>query len=228
YDEIIDAVATGFSDAESAGGSHCAILLDSVRHWGRDAAETVLDAAESHPHDRVIGFGLGGSETPPLEDFVEHFERARSIGLRCVVHAGETGAGEDVRKAVSVLSVERVAHGIRAIESREALEAVRSQRVPLDLAITSNYRTRVTRGRHPIRDLIDEGIMVTLSTDDPSLFRTDPIREYRRARRFGDLSTNELFTVALNGIEASFASNRRKEELRAELETRRHNYEVNS
>lgn len=225
YDEVIGAVAGGFSEGEREGGSACTILLDSVRHWGREAAESVLEAAARHPHESVAGFGLGGAETPPLEDFVSVFEAAREIGLRRLVHAGETGTGDDVAKAVELLGVERIAHGIRAVDSATALELLRRKRVPLDLAVTSNYRTRVTAGRHPIRSLIDEGIIVTLSTDDPSLFRTDPIREYRRARRLGDLSVGELFAVAANGIEASFASESKKAELRRELERRRHHHE---
>ena len=221
YDEVIAAVSLGFDAAEAAGGARCMILLDSVRHWGTEAASAVLDGAERNPHARVIGFGLGGSETPPLEEFVELFRRAAGLGLRRVVHAGETGAGDDVRKAVELLEVDRIAHGIRSLESPRALDALREREIPLDVAVTSNYRTRVVTARHPIRQLLDEGIIVTLSTDDPSLFRTDPIREYTRARRFGDLTTEELFRIARNGIEMSFAPPDVKEQLRRELASRR-------
>lgn len=221
YEQVIGSVSDGFEEAEAEGGATCTILLDSVRHWGTDAAEAVLDAAARRPHDRVIGFGLGGSETPPLEEFVRHFERAGDLGLHRLVHAGETGAGEDVCKAIELLGVERIAHGIRALESERALAMLRERAIPLDIAVTSNYRTRVVRGEHPIRKLIDEGIATTLSTDDPSLFRTDPIREYVRARRFGRLRTEELFAIAGNGIEMSFAPPHLKEDLRRVLASRR-------
>lgn len=221
YEDAVDAVIAGFELAERAGGARSMILLDSVRQWGPDAALALLEAAAAHPRERVIGFGLGGSETPPLEDFIEAFQRAGSLGLRRVVHAGETGEGDDVRKAVEVLEVERIAHGIRALESPRALALLRESGVALDLAVTSNYRTRVVTGEHPIRRLIDEQITTTLSTDDPSLFRTDPIREYERARRFGRLSGEELYEVARNGIEKSFATEELKDELRRELASRR-------
>ncbi len=221
YQEVIEAVTTGLDEAESSGGAKCALLLDSVRHWGPEAAEAVLDGAAAHPHERVIGFGLGGSETPPLEQFVQVFARAASLGLRRVVHAGETGSGDDVWKAIELLGVERIAHGIKALESPRALRTLRDREIPLDLAVTSNYRTRVATGEHPIRRLLDAGVTLTLNTDDPSLFRTDPIREYHRARRFGRVSAQELYTIAHNGIEASFASEELKAQLRRELSLRR-------
>lgn len=221
YEDVIDAVCAGFEEAELEGGAMCVVLLDSVRHWGIGAATAVLDGAERYPSDRVIGFGLGGSETPLLEEFVGVFERAAALGLRRVVHAGETGAGEDVCKAVEMLGVERIAHGIRSLESPRALKLLRESRVPLDIAVSSNYRTRVVTGTHPIRRLLDEGITTTLSTDDPSLFRTDPAREYQRARRCGRLTREELFEIARNGIEVSFAPAGIKERLRRELASRR-------
>lgn len=220
YDEIIDAVLAGFTDGEESGGTSCFVLLDSVRHWGVDAAVAVLGGAEAHPRDRVIGFGLGGSEFPELGRFRTVFERATSLGLRRVVHVGETGEGRDVLEAIETLGVERIAHGFRALECGEALALLRDRRIPLDLAVTSNYRTGVVVGEHPIRRLLDEGLVVTLSTDDPSLFRTDPVREYRRARRFGRLTTAELRSIAVNGIEASFADEKTKAGLREELARR--------
>ena len=87
--------------------------------------------------------------------------------------------------------------------------------------MTSNYRTRVvTDVPHPIRTLLDAGVVVTLSTDDPSLFRTDLPREYVRARRFGQLNEDELRQVARNGIDASFASAHTKASLHHLLEQR--------
>lgn len=221
YAEIIEAVVTGFDEAQDQGGAICRILLDSVRHWGPSAATAVLDGAQAYPHDSVIGFGLGGSETPALEEFAEHFARAASLGLRRLVHAGETSSGDDVWKAVEILGAERIAHGIRALESEPAMGALRKSGVPLDLAVTSNYRTGVVTGEHPIRRLVDQQLIVTLSTDDPSLFRTDPIREYERARRFGHLTREELFVIARNGIDVCFASESIKKDLRRELDSRR-------
>ena len=112
--EALRAADRGFTAGEHNGGARCAILLDSVRQWGTEAAGAVLDAFERSGCARAIGFGLGGDETTPLAQFEDVFARARSLGLHGIVHAGEMGPAEDVRIAMRTLGVERVAHGIRA------------------------------------------------------------------------------------------------------------------
>lgn len=221
YGEVLRAVDRGFARAEERGGARCAILLDSVRQWGAEAANKVLDGLEANPVPRTIAFGLGGEERVPLEEFRQVYDRARGMGLRTVVHAGEGTSADDVWKAIDVLGVDRIAHGIRGVVDRELLSTLARRRIPLDLAVTSNYRTRVvTDVPHPIRALLDAGVIVTLSTDDPSLFRTDLPREYVRARRFGQLNDDELRQVAQNGVDASFASEHTKQSLRHLLEQR--------
>jgi aminodeoxyfutalosine deaminase len=192
-----------------------------VRQWGRDAAEIVLDGAERHRNGRIVGFGIGGEETLDLSEFASVFERARSIGLKTVAHAGEGAGSTEVWKAIDILGVDRVAHGIRAIHDERLLRSLADRKIPLDVAVTSNYRTRVVREvPHPIRTLIDEGVTVTLSTDDPSLFKTDPVREYWRARRLGNLTNEELTRIARNGVDASFADGDRKAALHRKLDER--------
>jgi len=217
--EALLAADRGFAAGENAGGARCAILLDSVRQWGPDAATAVLDAFERSRCTRAIGFGLGGDEASPLALFDETFERARSLGLRTVVHAGEVSNAADVRAAVATLKVERVAHGIRAVDDPQLLAEIRDRGVALDVCLTSNYRTGAVHGAHPVRHLLDAGIAVTLSTDDPSLFRTDLPHEFRLARRFG-LSQAELATIAGNAIEHSFAPDTTKRSLRDALAAR--------
>lgn len=218
--DAMRAVDRGFADAEAEGGARCAILLDSVRQWGPEAADRVLDIHEALQLPRVVGFGLGGAESVPFEEFRSAFERARALGLHTVVHSGESGDPADVAKAIDVLGVERIAHGFLALEDRVAYSRLRESRVPLDLAVTSNYRTRVIRGTHPIRRLLDDGIPVTLSTDDPSLFRIDLPREYRRVRRLCAVDESELREIARNGVRFSFAGEESKARLLSELEQR--------
>jgi adenosine deaminase len=221
FGEVLQAVDRGFAHGEAAGGASCAILLDTVRQWGAEAAEIVLDEFEKGRVDRVVGFGVGGEERLPLEQFASIYERARALGLRTVAHAGEGASANDIWKAIEVLGVDRIAHGIAAVREPELLALLADRRIPLDLAISSNYRTRVVQDLpHPMRRLYDAGVVVTLNTDDPSLFRTDPLREYLRARRLARLSPSELEVVARNGIEASFAPEPVKEKLRDALAAR--------
>ena len=221
WQEVVDRCEEGFLRAESAGGARCAVLLDTVRQWTPSATSEMLDAYERAPWKRVIGLGIGGAETYPLEEFADTFARARDLGLRTVAHAGEgTGSG-DVRTALDVLKVDRIAHGIRAVEDPLLLEQLAESAVPLDVAITSNYRTHVVRTvPHPLRRLIDAGVRTSIGTDDPSLFRTTIQRELRAAQRAAQLTDVELATLARNAIEHSFAEPALKETLRRNLRLR--------
>ncbi|MBI2212686.1 MAG: adenosine deaminase [Acidobacteria bacterium] len=215
----LSAADRGFSTGEREGGARCAIVLDSVRQWGTEAAAAVLDAFERSGCARAIGFGLGGDEELPLALFEDTFHRARTLGLHTVVHAGEVSNAADVRAAIETLKVERVAHGIRAVDDPRLVAEIRDRGIALDVCLTSNYRTGAVRGDHPVRALIDAGIAVTLSTDDPSLFRTDLSHEFRLARRLG-LSRRELATIASNAVTHSFARDDEKRRLRNRLRQR--------
>jgi adenosine deaminase len=221
FGETLGALDRGFEEGERGGGATCAILLDTVRQWGPQAASIVLDGFAEHPMARVVGFGMGGEEGFPMEVFETTYARARDLGLRTTVHAGEIAGPADVWKAVEVLKVDRIAHGVKAVEDHNLLERIRQSGVTLDLAITSNYMTGAVRGPHPIRRFLDQGITLTLGTDDPSLFRTSLPMEFARARRFCGVSEEELRQLARNAVTSSFADDAEKSRLLEELERRR-------
>lgn len=219
--EVVQQCEAGFSTGEEQGGARCAVLLDTVRQLEAPAAHKILDSWESEPWPRAIGFGIGGEESIPLAAFTDVFARAREMGFRTVAHAGEGSHAGDVRAAIDVLGVDRIAHGIRAVEDEGLLRELAARRTPLDVAVTSNYRTRVVRNTpHPLRTLLDAGLNVSIGTDDPSLFRTWMQREIRVATRAATLSRHEIAQLAGNAVENSFASEAMKEVLRAELTER--------
>lgn len=214
--EVMEAFDRGFTRGEQERGARCAILLDSVRQFGVEAAHIVLDLFERWPSSRVVGFGLGGDETVSLRDFRPVYERARSLGLRTVAHAGELGPAGDVRDAIDTLQCDRIAHGIRALDDGGLIAELARRQTPLDLAISSNFRTKAVSGPHPLRRLLDAGVAVTLSTDDPSLFRTNLPLEYALARRCGATEA-ELVEIARNSVRFAFASEALKAELLSRL-----------
>lgn len=179
----LEAIDAGLE--ESSPAADCRLLLDTVRHWGPKAAGRVLDLHERRPLSRVIGFGMGGDEASvPAEAFRGAYERARALGLRTSVHAGEWRGAESVRKALDALSPDRIDHGIAAAQDPELLVRLAAEPVTLWVAPTGNVATGAVESlaRHPLPRLLEAGVAVALSADDPLLFDTTTAEEYARAR----------------------------------------------
>ena len=185
----LEAIDEGFREEGRAAGIVCCILLDAVRHWGPESAHRVLGLFESAPLSSIVGFGLGGDETAlSAAAFADVYERARSLGLKTSVHAGEWSGPESVRDALDVLKPDRIDHGIACAKDPKLLERVADLGTVLCVAPTGNLATgAVSRwDEHPLPRLYEAGVRVALAADDPLLFATTTSGEYAVSReRFG-------------------------------------------
>ena len=215
----LEAVDVGFREALEARGILCRILLDAVRHWGPESADRVLDLYERNPLPSIVGFGMGGDEAAlPAAAFGGVYLRARALGLHTSVHAGEWAGAESVRDVLDALRPDRLDHGIAAAADPLLLARLAEEDTILCVAPTSNLRTGAvgSAGAHPLKRLIDAGVRVTLSADDPVLFGTTTRGEYRFAREQLGLTDEDLRTLAGNAWHAAFCT---KEERAAGLRT---------
>ncbi len=186
--DVAEALDRVFAEHERRGGGVVLVLLDSVRHWGPEAARRVLILHERRPWTRVVGFGLGGDEAAvPARAFSAIYAKARRLGLAPLVHAGEWAGADSVADAVKHLLPVRIAHGIRALEDPALVRLLAKRRITLDVCPVSNERTGavIPGPRHPARELLAAGVAVTISTDDPGLFGTTLAGEYRFLARHG-------------------------------------------
>lgn len=212
-EECLAAVAAAFEE-EGAGLARCRILLDAVRQWGPESAERVLDLHERRPLPSVVGFGLGGEEgSLPAAAFAGAYLRARALGLRTSVHAGEWAGPGSVEEALDALRPDRVDHGIGAAREARLLTRLAAEGTVLCVAPSSNQATGAVRSlaEHPLPRLLEAGVRVTLSADDPTLFRTTSLREYALARRQFGLGRAELRSLAENGWRGAFCSKEERE-----------------
>jgi aminodeoxyfutalosine deaminase len=150
----------------------------------------------------VAGFGLGGEECSiAAREFREVFDRVRSLSLAPLIHAGEWGDSSSVLEAVEELAPVRIAHGFRAASDEGLVRLLARRRIPLDICLQSNRKTRaVVEGeRHPVLELIRAGVLVSLSTDDPGLFRATLLGEFVALARLG-ATVGELRGVLANGF----------------------------
>ena len=168
-----------------------------------------------------MSFGLGGPEIGvPREPFADAFATARAAGLHSVPHAGETDGPWSIWGAVRALGAERIGHGLRCLEDPELVAHLREARIPLEVCPTSNVRLGLVHElrAHPLRRLMDEGLVVTLNSDDPPMFGTTLTDEYLGALCELGLSPAELAGLARAGVDASFMPDDRKAALIAEID----------
>ena len=177
-------------------------IVDLVRNFGHEAALDLLRRLLARPPAGWVGVTLGGAEAEfPPGPFRESFELARANGLCLTVHAGEAAGPDSVWQALRELRVDRIGHGVRAVEDPRLLERLAEDQIPLEVCLTGNIKTGVfpSLAEHPLPRLIEAGVPVTLNTDDPAFFATTLAGEFQAARSLG-LSEAELAT-ALDNVE---------------------------
>ncbi len=200
--------------AARAKGLHWQWVFDATRQFGPEVAMEVARWAARAKREGVVAFGMGGDELSlPTKEFRGVYDYLRSEGLHLLVHAGEVGGPEAVRDAVDLLGVERIGHGIAVMRDPSLLGSLAARRIPLELCPTSNLRTGALARQlgksearveeHPLRAFFDRGILVTLSTDDPAMFQTNLIAEYRVALGLG-FSPAELARIVQTSFEVTF------------------------
>jgi len=195
-------------------------ILDAVRHFGVEEARQVVDQAIRLRDRNVVGIGMGGDERRAApEQFREVYEHAAKHGLRLTVHAGETVGPESIWGALRELKADRIGHGLRATDDPELVHYLAAKQVPVELCITSNVLTGCCAAveQHSLRRLFDAGVLVTLNTDDPDMFRTSLNREYQIAQTVFGFSDDELRELAKNSFRASFLPEEKKQDYLAKF-----------
>jgi adenosine deaminase/aminodeoxyfutalosine deaminase len=180
----------------------------------------VVDEAIRFKGRNVAGIGIGGDERRAgPEQFREVYERAAQHGLRLTVHAGETVGAESIWGALRELKADRIGHGLRAADDPELVRYLAEKQIPVEVCITSNVMTGCCTSveEHPVRKLFDAGVQVTLNTDDPDMFHTNLLREYRIAQEVFRFSEDELRELAKNSFRASFLPEEKKRECLAKF-----------
>ena len=193
-------------------------VVDVPRSLPVDIGWAMLEAARDVPS--VVAVGLAGPEREyPPEPFAQLFAEARRRGLRSGPHAGEDAGPESVRSALTELGADRIQHGIRAVEDGQLLAELAQRRIPLGVCLTSNLQLGVVSSidEHPLKQLWDAGVVVSVNTDDPGFFGCDLVGEYALAGRLLELDREGYGHLALNSVEASFAPEWLKAEMRSEI-----------
>jgi adenosine deaminase len=219
YHAVVAGIALALDEARDRDDITSRLIACLLRDVSVESGRVALDEAlrGAAPID---GLGLDSGEigNPPSK-FVEVFARAREAGLRTVAHAGEEGPASYVSDSLDLLDAERIDHGVHCLDDPDLVARLARERVCLTVCPKSNVALRVFDRieDHPLRDMLEAGLAVTVNSDDPAYFGGYIGDNYRAVAEALDLSEAQLVILAQNAIEGSFADTHRKNELLAEL-----------
>lgn len=206
FDTVMQGLTAATDRAERELGLTSALIMCFLRHLDEADAERVLDLALPW-RARILGVGLDSSELGhPPEKFRNVFRRARQEGFRLVCHAGEEGPPAYVWQALDVLGVDRIDHGNRALEDAELVRRLVRERMPLTVCPLSNLRLCVVPRleAHPIRRMLEAGLVATVNSDDPAYFGGLVADNFRALQAAIGLTEAEVRVLAGNSFRAAF------------------------
>jgi len=217
---VINGLHRAITDAERTLGIRASLIMCFLRHLDEADAERTLDAALAFK-DKIVGVGLDSSEAGhPPSKFKRVFRRAHDAGFFLSAHAGEEGPPDYVWQALDVLGVGRIDHGNRAMEDDALVGRLAREKTALTVCPLSNLRLRVVDdlARHPLRRMMDKGLVVTVNSDDPAYFGGYVNQNYHAVCDALKLGRDEIVTIVRNGIQASLMSAAEKDKALAEVD----------
>ena len=208
YDDMISGIAKGIDDAEHDFGIVGRIIVTCVRHLGPQQGLNVVQTMVDNPHPYIVGFGMGGDELAfTLKDFAPAFNIASNANYPCTVHAGEICGPESVWDAINYLPISRIGHGVKSIEDEELLNVLVKRNIHLEISPGSNLALSLypNWSSHPLKLIMSKGISISLNSDDPPFFNTSVGLEYQNSAKHFDFGIEELKSISLMAMKASFA-----------------------
>ena len=198
------------------------LLGDVSRTFGLENAENNYNLFKSNPFEGFIGIGLGGAESKgPSKDFGPVFEKALADKYHAVAHAGEDVGPESIWDALKICHAERIGHGITSVQDSELVKYLAEKKIPVEVAPTSNVFTKKyvkKMEEHPVREMFDKGIPVTIATDDPLFFGVELLDEYWNLYSELRFTEDEIKQLILNGFEDSFLPDTEKARFKKSVE----------
>ena len=209
---MISGISRALDDGEKEFGISYRLIMCFLRHLSEDEAIETLELAKPFLAN-IHGVGLDSSElNNPPEKFTEVFSQAQKMGLKLVAHAGEEGPAGYIWSALDNLNVERIDHGIRALDDSELVARLIETKIPLTVCPLSNVKLRVfdNMSQHTILMMLDLGLCVCVNSDDPSYFGGYITENFNALVDPLSLSKEQAIQLVENSISSSFATEDRR------------------
>ena len=213
--DIVAALDDGLAAAERSTGVVARLIFDIDREFGPavalDHVEQLVALRRSGAPgiERVIGVGMDSTELGiDPASYLDAYRAAGAAGLRLTAHQGENSPPQAAAAAVEILGCERLDHGVTVIDDPALTERLAAQQVPVTVCPNANVRINPdvfpTIAEHPIGRMREAGLLVTLNTDDPAMIDLDLTEEYLLTATAFGYGWNELVSIAVDAVEASW------------------------
>ncbi len=215
-EEAVQAPLSGLRRAEEKYDIRTGIIICGIRNMSPHTSMDLADLTIAFKNRGVVAFDLAGAEyNNPAKMHKDSFYRVGNANVAATIHAGEAFGPESIHQALHYCNANRIGHGTRLFEDPELMQYVNDFRVPLEICLTSNVQTRAVNSfeEHPLRLYYDEGLVVTLNTDNRLMSATTVTEEYWRAHQYLDFTWDELTRIALYGFESAFLPFQEKQAL---------------
>ena len=212
YNSFFEGVVEGAKEAKNEFGIVSKFIMNGIRHLGPESVEKTAREVLNNPHSDLVGFGLAGDELHfPPKLFTKTFNMLHEEKFPITVHAGEWDGPEKIRDAIELLHPTRLGHGVRCIEEPALVEYIKELDIVLETCPTSNIATKIYKNYqdHPVKQLFDYGVKITVNSDDPPFFNASIAGEYEVMKSLG-LSDYELKLLTKNAVENSFCDQNTK------------------
>jgi adenosine deaminase len=214
--DVMDWVLQAGEKASSEFQIKTRFIASVNRHEGPSVAAEVASLAAERKDQGIVGLGLAGNEAEHSGlDFQKVFKEAAESGLRLTIHAGEWGGPQNIANAITILGAERIGHGVRVIEDGNVLALARERESAFEVCVTSNHQSGVVSKlrEHPLPVMLQQGLNVTINTDDPSISMITLGNEYRVVCEELGLTQTTLRDRVLAAARASFLPDVEKKQL---------------
>lgn len=221
FDEVVESVIRGLNRGKKDFDIEGNLILIGMRHEPVEKTLQLVEKGAKYLNKGVVAIDLAGNEADfPPELHKDAIKKAKELGYKITIHAGETGSVKNIYTSIEELGTDRIGHGIAAMKDDHLMETLKERKIALELCPISNMQTKAVENMkdYPINKFLKKGIKVTVNTDNRTVSNTRIIDEFEFLKREYNLSLNEIRTIIKNSIVHSFASDKLKKKLLLKLE----------
>ena len=216
YDQIHAALLRGVAKAEAKWPLAVGLICIIQRIKSVQVAQSVVDFTINNK-DSFVGLDLADNEDGfEVRPFAPLFAKAKAAGLKITCHSGEIPhpqSAQWIEDSIEILGAERIGHGVQVVHSPPTIKKLIDRKIPLEICPYSNYLTQAfaSHAEHPLRKLLDAGVLVTINSDDPGVFASTLSDDYQLAHDVHGFGIRDFQKCNHVAFDHSFIKNEKKE-----------------